>query len=85
MEQKTDANAEGSETPTEAPSYDTAKQEEDNSLNGLLSKFSKSKDSSSFGQAAGLLNLAQKSRRVPQENNLIQLTGQESEAEAEAE
>lgn len=47
----------------------------------MLSKFTKSKESSSFGSAAGLLNLAQKQRGIP-EANLLQLTEGESEAEA---
>ena len=50
----------------------------------MLSKFSKSKDSSSFGQAAGLLNLAQKSRRIPQENSFVQINEGEGESEMES-
>lgn len=61
---KTIENAEGSSTDTGEQAYDVKKQEEDNSLNGILSKYTKTKDSASLGLSAGLglLNLAQTSR-----------------------
>ena len=37
MSQKSDSNGEESEATPEQPNYDVSKQEEDNSLNGLLS------------------------------------------------
>ena len=65
---------------SEAPAYDVKKQEEDNSLNGILSQYSHSKDSTAFGFSA-LLNLAQTSGtgRLPPDAQLIQ----EGESEAE--
>jgi len=51
------------------------KQDEDNSLNGILSKYTKTKDSASLGLSAGLglLNLAQTSRHsLPPDTQLIQ-------------
>lgn len=59
----------------EGVGYDVKKQEEENSLSGILNQFTKSKDSQAFGFSAGLLNLAQTSQpnRKPIDNQFVQV------------
>lgn len=66
---------EGEQTQDEAPNYDVKKQEEENTLSGILNQFTKSKDSNAFGISAGLLNLAQTSQpnRMPSDNQFVQV------------
>lgn len=65
----------GEQTQEEGQGYDVKKQEEENSLSGILNQFTKSKDSQAFGFSAGLLNLAQTSKpnRRPTDNQFIQV------------
>ena len=78
---------EGEPPQDENTGYHVKKQEEENSLSGILNQFTKSKDSQSFGLSAGLLNLAQTSRpnSKPFDNQFVQVGGLESEGEMEME
>jgi len=66
--------------------YDTAQKDEEkneeSALSGLLTKFSKSKESTAFGASAGLiLNLAQKKSRSVPNDSFLQLSESQGEME----
>lgn len=55
--------------------YDTKKQDEENTLSGIMNAFTKSKDSASFGGLSGILNLAQTSKpnSKPMDSQFVQI------------